>query len=129
MPRFSADDGDGHLGLRISGLYAQLLERERDKCGYPDPRKTLADPTNPDAGFSCRPRNLLEALEAGKPVLVQRSTVRSAYWYMKKVTRDPLPWHRSVRTVQVSPSDVVTPSDREIPWYGCAVDEFAEGVR
>ena len=76
-----------------------------------------------------RPERLLRALETGKPVLVARSSLRSAYWYLTKATRDPLPWHRSVRTVQVTPADVVSPSDREIPWYGCGVDEFVAGLR
>ena len=31
-----------------------------------------------------------------------------------------LPWDRSVRSVRVSPNDVVQPTDEEHPWYGRA---------
>jgi hypothetical protein len=120
---------DDKSGLRIEGLYQRMLEREREKCSQPDPRKTFADPNNPDAGFYCRPRSLLDALEAEKSVLAQRSSVRLAYWYLTGLKQDPFPWDRSVKTVQVTPADVVTASDREIPWYGCSVDEFVAVVR
>lgn len=118
--------------LRVSGLYAQLLEREREKHTGPsavDPRWRVDHPGEEAPAVHRRPESLLRALEAGKTVLVQRAWVRSAYWYLTRVQGDPLPWHRSVRTVQVTPDDGASPSDREIPWYGCAIDEFVDGVR
>lgn len=112
-------------GVTVEGLYRQLVERERE---------AHTGPAAVDAGEDApavyrRPETLLRALEAGRPVLVQRSSVRLAYWYLTGERQDPFPWHRSVRVVQVTPDDVVTSSDREIPWYGCGVDEFANGLR
>jgi len=132
VPRFSADDGEGQPGLRIPGLYAQLLDREREKHAGPaavDPRWTRQHPGEEFPAVYSRPESLLRALEAETPVLVQRSSMRLAYWYLTGARRDPLPWHRSVRTVQVTSADVLSPSDRDIPWYGCGIDEFVEGVR
>jgi broad specificity phosphatase PhoE len=125
VPRFSAEAVGP--GLRIPGLYEQLLERERDKHDGPstvDPRWARQRPGEEAPAVYRRPDRLLRALEAGETVLVQRSSARLAYRYLSRERRDPFPWHRSVRTVQVTPEDVVTPSAREIPWYGCAADEF-----
>lgn len=127
MPR--VDSGNEGDGLPIPGLYQQMLERERERQSRCDPRWAVERPGEEAPPVYGRPESLLRALEADVPVLVQRSSARSAYWHLTGDRHDPFPWDRSVKTVEVSPADVAKPSDREIPWYGCSVDEFVEGLR
>lgn len=112
MPRFEVGEGDG--GLVVEGIYRGMLERERVRCGQPDPRRTVADPQNPDSGFYRHPRRLLDALEAGHAVVVSRRTAE-----MGRDFRFRLPWERAVRSVRVSPDDVVRPTDEKHPSHGC----------
>lgn len=113
MPRVSRSSGEGRY--RVPGIYAELLERERSRWeSSEDPRRRAESPQAAEGTFR-RPRGLVDALEAGDPVLVRRRAAELAHG------RDfRFPWAGgSVKTVQVSRNDVVAPSDREIPWFGC----------
>jgi hypothetical protein len=57
-------------------------------------------------------------LEAGKDVILGRWSVEVRHDFGFR-----LPWDRSVRSVRVSPDDVVRPTDSEHPWYGRAADD------
>jgi hypothetical protein len=119
MPRVSHGASGVDGGITVRGVYAQLLEYQREKCGQPDPRRTY-HPNESAAGFTQRPRFLLDALEAGKDVIVPRrmAEVRHAFGFR-------LPWDRSVDTVRVSPDDVVSPTSEPCSWYGGAADDVA----
>jgi hypothetical protein len=117
VPRFESGDAAG--GLVVEGIYRGLLERERVKCAERDPRRALAKPDDDsEAGLFLRPRALLIALEAGQDVIVGRRTAELALDF-----RFRLPWDRAVKSVRVSPDDVVRPTDSEHPWYGRAADD------
>lgn len=117
MPRIRPLGGSsGALGgFRAPGLYAALLDGEREACLKWDPRWTRSEagrrgeepPT-----FYRRSRYLLEALEAGKTVVVPLPPK----W--------GLPWKRpEVRTVTVTPDDLVRPTDLPCAYPGSAVDD------
>jgi hypothetical protein len=116
VPRFESGSADG--GLVVQGIYRGLLERERAKCAERDPRRALAEPDDPNAGLFLRPRSFLDALEAGKDVIVGRRSAEIAIDF-----RFRLPWDRLVRSVRMSPDDVVRPTDEKHPWYGRAADD------
>jgi hypothetical protein len=67
-----------------------------------------------------RRRGLLDALKAGKDVILSRRSAEARHDF-----RFRLPWDRSVRSVRVSPDDVVRPTNEEHPWYGCATEDTA----
>jgi hypothetical protein len=78
MPRAEADSSCG--GLRVPALYEALLAREREhhyRYGETvvhegrELQVVWADPNNHAAGCFCRPRHMLDALEAGQPVVVR----------------------------------------------------------
>lgn len=94
-------------------MYASLLERELRQVEKHDPRGCR--PTADGMGCFCRPRRLLEALEAGQPVLVPR-------WFIRR-DQAVLPWPASVRSVEVSTDDVVRPSNSAVSYPGRAVSE------
>lgn len=115
MPRFEARGG----GIQIPGLYRALLEKERQRCAEPDPRRIWSgDPGEPAAVFH-RSRRLLDALEAGKPVVMVRWMVGSHV----SVPPVVLPWDRSVKSVLVSPDDVVSPAEGDGSWPGGAAED------
>jgi hypothetical protein len=114
MPR--VNDGGPADGLRVPGLYRALLEKERRRCEEPDPRRVLSDAPNDPAPVFRRSRKLLDALEAGKAVVMPRWLVGSG----RSVPPVVLPWDRSVDYVRVSPDDGVRPAEysREHWWPG-----------
>jgi hypothetical protein len=65
MPRVN---NGGRVGLRVEGIYRQLLEYERRKCDEPDPRRLYTDNPGDPAPVFLRSRHLLRALEAGEAV-------------------------------------------------------------
>lgn len=129
MPRVRG--GVRRPGLRVPGVYAALLARERKRHG----RAQLAGRR--------RPRHLLVALEAGASVVVRGHDLGGRdipavplsaeqkqwpNWY--SVTPDDgVELAESPVVDPIAPADVVKPSDREIPWYGCAVDHRNDGLK
>ncbi|TDK84746.1 hypothetical protein [Mycolicibacterium mucogenicum] len=101
MPRVSAEYSDVVV---VPGAYEMLLAREARWDG-----RVV---TSSGGGFFKRPRRLLEALEAGVPVVVSRGAIHA----------EPLPWPQSVRSVVVSPHDAVQPSDTWVGYPGCRAD-------
>jgi broad specificity phosphatase PhoE len=123
---------DAKSGLRIEGLYQQMLELERHKHrerAAVDPRWTRQHPGEDAPPVYRRRDDPLRSLEAGVPVLAPRSAVRLAYWYLSGLKGDPFPWDLSVRTVRVSPDDVVRLAESAVHWPGCAAEDAEEAVR
>jgi hypothetical protein len=105
MPRVEADSSCG--ALRVPGLYAALLERERKRQERAE-RRSAVTYTYPaeDLAVMRRPDHLLRALEAGEPVVVRGHDLGG--------------W--SIPTVPLSPEQkdwpnwyTVTPDDRIVP--------------
>jgi hypothetical protein len=119
VPRFSDGEMDG-LGVRVPGLYQALLVKERRRCREPDPRNILSDEPGYTSPVFHRSRRLLDALEAGKPVVMLRWMVGSR----RSTPPVDLPWDReSVTAVLVSPDDVVRPAESTGHWPGGAADD------
>jgi hypothetical protein len=123
MPWASEDLHDG--GVVVDGIYEELTSRMRTKCreNRIDPRWAFEHPGEEDPGppgphYRYPGFRLLDALEAGKDVILSRTTAEVAHDF-----RFRLPWDRSVRSVRVSPDDVVRPTEEEHPWYGRAAGE------
>lgn len=90
------------VGVRVPGIYADLLMRERDS----DDRSQApaADRAKRSLGFR-RSRHLRDALEAGEPVVVSASQLVSRRVQVPEHMR---PGRRAgVRWWRVSPDDVV----------------------
>lgn len=70
--------GSARAGVRVPGLYADLLRHERERMAG---RRIISyvDPKDPAAGFFRRPTHRLDALEAGKPVTVSASELTSRH--------------------------------------------------
>jgi hypothetical protein len=89
------------VGVRVPGIYADLLLRERDSVSRAD--AAAADRAKRGLGGFRRSRHLLDALEAGKPVTVSASQLVSG--------RVQIPEHmrpgRSARWWRVAPDDAV----------------------
>lgn len=108
-----------HGGLRAPGLYASLLDGEREACGRQDPRWRYTAAAG--RGEECPPkyrrsRCLLEALEAEKVVVVP---LPGSKW--------GLPWRRpEVTAVTVTPGDMVHPSTARFSYPGNAVDQLSD---
>jgi hypothetical protein len=123
MPRVRplAGSGGGVGGFRALGLYAALLESERDSDARhsvdPRWRRTEAGQRGEEPpSVYRRSRKLLEALEAGKTVVV---SLPGRQW--------GLPWKRpAVTAVTVTVDDVVRPSDARFSHPGGAVDDLSE---
>jgi hypothetical protein len=118
VPRFS--DGGLGGGIRVPGLYEALLVKERRRCREPDPRNILSDQPGDMSPVFHRSRRLLDALEAGKPVVLP-------WWMVGSPRSQPpvvLPWDRQeVPSLLVSPDDVVRPAESSGHWPGCAADD------
>jgi hypothetical protein len=96
-------------------VYRALLESEREdyyRHGETimhegrELQVTWADPNDHTADCFCAPRKLLDLLEAGKSVVLRRSTVQAALWDRDRSRWRP-PFDRSVRFVQVNPDDTI----------------------
>ena len=122
MPRVSDDGSAGGDGIRVRGVYLAMLDREREHHNrYGRDGITWVDDNDPSQGCVVRPRELLDLLEAGRPVIVRR--IKAGH----KRSTPPvvLPWDpRTVRFVQVGPGDTITPA-AELEWDG-AVGERRE---
>jgi hypothetical protein len=78
------------------------------------------DPNDHTAGCFCAPRQLLDLLEAGKPVILRPAAVSLALWLRDRPRRRVrLPFDRSVRFVQVSTDDRIVPV-ADLKWGGVA---------
>jgi hypothetical protein len=75
MPRTRRSAAAGRVGVRVPGLYADLLLRERGSVE----RSTAAAAGRAGRGVGAfrRSRHLLDALEAGEPVIVSASKLVS----------------------------------------------------
>lgn len=104
MPRVSSDD-DGFGRVVIPGVYARLREREQLRHRYP---VVFAEPGNPAAGYFRRPTHLLDALTAGEPVTLPRSSVVALFW-TGRGSPPVVPWPAEVAPwLTVTADDVVT---------------------
>lgn len=92
-------------GVRWPGIYAAMLQRERDFVARYD-RVLRADPNDPDAGFFSVPRGRLEDLENGEPVVVRAVELRGRGLGEKPalLRSDPHRW------VAVHPDDLIVPA-------------------
>ena len=110
MPRA---ESSAEAGLRIRGVYAALLALERDR--FERSERTAAR-MRAEHGTFCR-RNtggLLERLDAGDPVLVDRARVELALWERDRPPRRVrLPFDPEVRSVQVSSDNRIVPAVAE----------------
>jgi antitoxin (DNA-binding transcriptional repressor) of toxin-antitoxin stability system len=102
MPRTRRGAAAARVGVRVPGIYADLLLREREGVGRAD----AAAADRAERGLRCRrSRHLLDALEAGEPVVVSASQLVSR--------RVPVPEHMrpgrraGVRWWRVTPDDAV----------------------
>jgi hypothetical protein len=103
MPRVSSGGG----ALRVAGVYARLLDAEREKCTKPDPR-LLRGTVGRDSNVYLRPTHRLKALEAGEPVEFPRWMLGG--WTVpderiRRMKRDD----RSITGWVVHPDDTVRP--------------------
>jgi hypothetical protein len=110
MPRV---ESSADAGLRIRGAYAALLPLERDR--FERSERTAARMKAEYGTFSRRNTGgLLERLEAGEPVLVDRSRVELALWERDRPPRPVrLPFDREVRSVRVAADDRIVPAAAE----------------
>ena len=109
MPRAEADSSCG--GLRVPGLYAALLERERKFQARCERRGITY--TSDDHRLMSRPTHLLDTLEAGEPAVVRGHDLGG--WGIPKVPlsaeqKDWPNWY------------TVTPDDRIVPAATPVVD-------
>jgi hypothetical protein len=115
MPRVSDDGSAGADGIRVHGVYLAMLDREREHHNrYGRDGITWVDDNDPSQGCVVRPRELLDLLEAGRPVIVRR--IKAGH----KRSTPPvvLPWDpRTVRFVQVARA---TPSPLPLSLSGTA---------
>jgi hypothetical protein len=120
MPRTRRGTGSARAGVRVPGLYADLLRREQERMAG---RQTVfyVDPKDPTAGCFRRPTHRLDALEAGKPVTVSASELTSRHVQIPEHLR---PGRRvGVRWWRVTPDDVVKQANSPV------VDRPARGRR
>jgi hypothetical protein len=75
MPRTRRGAAAARVGVRVPGIYADLLLRERDSVGRSD--AAAAGRAERGLGVFRRSRHLLDALEAGEPVTVSASQLVS----------------------------------------------------
>jgi len=76
VPRTRRGMGSARAGVRVPGIYEDLLRRERERFAG---RRTVfyVDPKDPGAGFFRRSTHRLDALEAGEPVVVAAAQLSS----------------------------------------------------
>ena len=104
MPRTKGRNGLVHRGVRVPGVYEDLLLRERERQAR-RPHTMRADPTEPGVGCFRRSTHLLRALEAGEPVTVSA-------------------WQLSSRRVQVPAS--LRPVNCFRVWLRVSADDVVE---
>jgi hypothetical protein len=107
MPRV---ESSVEAGLCIRGVYAALLALERDR--FERSERTAARMKAEHGTFFRRNTGwLVERLEAGETVTVDRATAESALWERDRTPRRVrLSFDREVRSVRVSPDDRVVPA-------------------
>lgn len=97
-------------GLHVPGVREALLLLELDR--FERSERTAAR-MKAEYGTFCRRNNgrLIERLDAGETVTVNRATVESALWQRDRPPRPArLPFDREVRAVRVSPDDRIVPA-------------------
>jgi hypothetical protein len=102
VPRHRGGLGPVRNGVRVPGIYEDLLLRERERVGRS--RTVLANPNDPIGGVFRRATHLLRALEAGEAVTVAASQLCSRRVEVPAFLRPanwPGGWWR------VTPDDVV----------------------
>jgi hypothetical protein len=92
--------------MQVPGQYEALLARERKHHERWGGRSVYADPEDHSQGFFLRDRHLLDALEAGQPVVVRGHDLGG--WNFPKV---PL----SAQQKDCPNYYTVTPDDRIVP--------------
>jgi hypothetical protein len=118
MPR--VDDAASGAGIHVPGVYRALLENEREhhyRYGETimhegrELQVTWVDPDDHSAGCFCRPRTLLDALEAGEPVTVVNWRIGG-----RGVPSLPPEWRpgRGHRYFLVSADDSVVPTESPV---------------
>jgi hypothetical protein len=125
MPRSKRAIGSVRGGVRVPGIYAALLERERELFAG---RQTVfyVDPNDPSAGHFRRSTHLLDALEAGEPAAVAAWELSSLRVHVPESLR---PGNcRAGAWWRVTPDDVVERGgspvvDRPVPVLTVAQDE------
>jgi len=99
--------------LHVPGVREALLLLERDRF---ERSERIAARMKAEYGTFCRRNNgrLIERLEAGETVTVNRATVESALWQQDRPpSHVRLPFDREVRSVSVSPDDRIVPAAAE----------------
>ncbi|MDT5348329.1 MAG: hypothetical protein QOH91_1616 [Mycobacterium sp.] len=127
MPRVDYSRG---AGRRVPGVYAAMLEKERERhdrygeavvLGGREQRVVWADPDDHSAGVFRRDDKLLKLLEAGKPVIVQR------WWVGSRKSKLSVHWpyeRGTVKFVQVNPDDTITPARDLDPHVGRVAEGY-----
>jgi hypothetical protein len=103
VPRFEAGDGGA---LRVPGLYAALLQREREHREGHDAFEAQMIAEYGRFPWYPPPRRLLDELEAGLPVVVEGRELRG-----RSVPKVPLRREQAYAWFEVSPGDTVTPAE------------------
>lgn len=117
MPRVSNDSGGAAGVLRIPGVYARLLGRERERASKGDPRPRRIYAGGPDDGIALAApghsrtqsaSRVLHRLVAGEPVELPRWALGGATVPDERVRRLKRE-DRSITGWLVRPDDTVTP--------------------
>lgn len=104
MPRF--DDSLVDVGLYVPGVYAALLDRERERNARSD--QLAAYMQARDGCHFRRGRGLADRLDAGESVVLRRVSVEQAFWHRDRPAgRVKLPLDRDVRHVEITADDRV----------------------
>jgi hypothetical protein len=104
MPRVDGAAGGG--GWRVSGVYAALLAKERERHERYGRRRSIPNPGGDEPALAVyrRPRHMLDALEAGQAVTVPAWRLGGHGAPRVPIPRELKCWpHRFV----VSPDDTV----------------------
>ena len=92
-------------GVRWPGIYAAMLQHERELHAHYGDLRVWADPDDHSAGCFCWPRDRLDALEAGEQVVVRRHELPHGMRERPASMRwDPHEW------VSVHSDDTITPA-------------------
>lgn len=107
VPRVSSADDGLVDAVVLDGVYEALLGLERARAARWAGRVVEAASRE---GCFRRPRHLLEALEAGRTVVVGRAAL-VGHWMRQAGVVAELPWDDRVRFVAVTVDDVVSPAE------------------
>jgi hypothetical protein len=124
MPRTRRGAAPARVGVRVPGIYEDLLLRERDSVERAE--AAAAGRAKRGMGVFRRSRRLLDALEAGEPVIVAASQLVSRRVQVPEHMR---PGRRaSVRWWRVTPDDVVEPASSPVVDRPAKMTELASST-